>query len=323
MKYLPLALLGASLAAPALATGRDAGGFPSHAITIVVPFAAGGSTDTLARSVAQKLGERLGATVVVENKAGAAGAIGAQAVAAAAPDGHTLLVATTSTHSILPALRKLPYDSDASFEPVIGLGTAPNVLVVSPTLPVANIAEFIRYAKQNPGKLSFSSSGAGTITHLIGENFKLLAGIDAVHIPYKTGVQAVPDITSGRVSFAFDSVVWTLPQARQDKVKALAITSAARSPLAAELPTLSESGLSGFEGITWFGIMAPKGVPAPVVGKLNTEINAILRDSAIRKQLEAQGAEPMGGPPARLSALMRAEAEKWQSVIKAAKITLE
>jgi len=136
-------------------------------------------------------------------------------------------------------------------------------------------------------------------------------------------VQAVPDITSGRVSFAFDSVVWTLPQARQEKVKALAITSAARSPLAPELPTLSESGLSGFEGITWFGIMAPKGVPAPVVGKLNTEINAILQDPAIRKQLEAQGAEPMGGAPGRLSALMRAEAEKWQSVIKAAKVTLE
>lgn len=323
MKYLPLAVLGASLAAPTLTTARDVGAFPSHPITIVVPFAAGGSTDTLARSVAQKLGERLDATVVVENKAGAAGAIGAQAVAAAAPDGHTLLVATTSTHSILPALRKLPYDSDASFEPVIGLGTAPNVLVVSPTLPVANIAEFIRYAKQNPGKLSFSSSGAGTITHLIGENFKLLAGIDAVHIPYKTGVQAVPDITSGRVSFAFDSVVWTLPQARQEKVRALAITSAARSPLAPELPTLNESGLSGFEGITWFGIMAPKGVPAPVVGKLNTEINAILQDPAIRKQLEAQGAEPMGGAPGRLSALMHAEAEKWQSVIKAAKVTLE
>ena len=218
MKNYLIAVLTSFLLIPISQAETSAQNYPNRPITIVVPFAAGGSTDALTRALSNKLGDKLGQTIVVENKPGAAGSIGAASVSTAAADGYKLLVATSSTHSILPLLRNLPYDSVKDFTPIVGLGVAPNVLVVSPTLNVSSVSELIALAKKNPGSLSFSSSGTGTITHLIGEQFLQRAGIDATHVPYKTGVQAIGDIATGRISFAFDSVVWTLPQSQIGKV---------------------------------------------------------------------------------------------------------
>lgn len=297
--------------------------YPSRPITIVVPFGAGGSTDALARALSSRLSDKLGTTVIVDNKPGAAGAIGATSVANAPADGYTLLVATSSTHSILPLLRKLPYDSVKDFEAITALGIAPNVLVVSPSLPVNTVEEFVAYAKENPGKLSFSSSGTGTITHLISERFLQETGIEATHVPYKTGVQAVGDITSGRVGFAFDSVVWTLPQSKDGRVKALALSSLERSALAPDLPTVHESGLDGFEGTTWFGIMAPGGTDPAIVQKLNTAINEVLQDQAMQDQLRSAGAVPVGGTPEQFRQMITNEMTQWQPVIERANITME
>ncbi len=305
------------------ATATAASDFPTRPITLVVPFAAGGSTDGLARALGTRLSERLGQSVVIDNKPGAAGSIGATFVAKADADGHTLLVATTSTHSILPLLRKLPYDSEKDFSAISGLGIAPNVLVVSPTLGVSSVQDLIALAKRKPGSLSYSSSGTGTITHLIGEHFVQRAGIEATHIPYKTGIQALADLSSGRISFAFDSVVWTLPQSQAGKVQALALATLERSPLAPSLPTLSESGLPSFVGTTWFGIMGPAGIPAPVIEKLNQSINQVLAEPDMQKQLHNIGAIPLGGSPDKLRQLIRDEMKQWQPVIEQAKISME
>ncbi|MBB5214467.1 Bug family tripartite tricarboxylate transporter substrate binding protein [Parapusillimonas granuli] len=322
MRSYVVSFLASLMLTPAL-HAETAQNYPSRPITIVVPFAAGGSTDALARALSNHLGNKLGQSVVVENKPGAAGAIGAANVASAPADGYKLLVATSSTHSILPLLRELPYDSIKDFTPVAGLGVAPNVLVVSPTLNVSSVAELIALAKKDPGALTFSSSGTGTITHLIGEQFLQRAGIEAAHIPYKTGVQALGDITTGRVSFAFDSVVWTLPQSQNGKVKALALTSKERSALAPSLPTMSESGLPNFDAATWFGIMAPSGTPPSVVDKLNTAINDVLKDPAMLDQLRQVGAVPLGGSPETLGRLAGDEMQQWKPVISQLKIKVE
>lgn len=309
-----------AITAPAVVHAQT---YPERPIRIVVPFGAGGSTDALARVVGQQLQETLKQPVVIDNRAGAAGAIGGDAVAKAPGDGYTLLMATTSTHAVLPLLRKLPYDPIHDFVPVAAIATAPNVLVASPTLAVNSVADLIKLAKSRPDALSYSSSGNGTITHLIGAAFALQAGIKATHVPYKTGVQALADITGGRIGFAFDSIVWTLPQAQAGKLKALAITSARRSALAPDLPTVAESGFPGFEGMTWFAFMAPKGTPDAVVRILNREINALLADASVRKVIQAQGAEPLGGSPADLSALIRHDTERWGAIIRAGNIQLE
>ena len=246
--------------------------FPQKTIKIVVPFAAGGSTDVMARLVGQKMAEALGQAVVIENRPGAGGAIASDQVAKAAPDGYTLLIATTSTHAILPVANpKLPFDAKKDFVAIGLVARAPNVLVVSPQLGVQDLKGLVQLAKSQPGKLSFASSGNGTITHLVAEAFNKAAGIQAMHVPYKTGVQALSDLVSGGIAYQFDSITWTLPQAKAGKVKALAISSSKRSALAPELPTVAESGLPGFEGLTWFGFMAPAGTPEPILKRLADE----------------------------------------------------
>lgn len=313
---------GAALTVAALAFPAHADDAAARPIRIVVPFAAGGSTDALARIVGRKLGESLKQPIVVDNRPGAAGAIGADAVAKAPPDGLTLLLATTSTHAVLPRLRTLPYDAERDFTPVAVIATAPNVLVASPALKVANVSELLAHDKARAGRLAYSSSGLGTITHLIGAAFAQRAGVAANHIPYKTGVQALTDISSGQVDFAFDSIVWTLPQDKAGKVRALAIAAAKRSPLAPELPTVAESGFPGFEGTTWFAFVAPARLPAATQALLNQHVNAALRDPEVRAQFQAQGAEPVGGTPDELTKLMRDDAKRWGAVIAAGNIKL-
>jgi tripartite-type tricarboxylate transporter receptor subunit TctC len=298
--------------------------FPNRAVKLVLPFATGGSTDAIARTVGQKMSESLGQPVVVENRPGAAGAIASQLVAGAAGDGYTILMATTSTHAILPVVNsKLAYDAVKDFAPIGMVARAPNLLIASPAAGVDRVADLIAKARANPGTLSFASSGSGTITHLVGELFKSSAGIDAVHVPYKTGVQALPDVISGQIAFQFDSIVWTLPQVRSGKVKGLAVTGSERSALAPELPTVAESGLPGFEGVTWFAFVAPAVTPAAVVARLNRELNKALESADIREKLAAQGAEPAPGTPEDLARLMREDTLKWGKVIKDAGVKVE
>jgi tripartite-type tricarboxylate transporter receptor subunit TctC len=303
------------------ATAQD---FPNRPVKLVLPFATGGSTDAIARTVGQKMSESLGQAVVVENRPGAAGAIASQLVAGAAGDGYTILMATTSTHAILPVVNsKLAYDAVKDFAPIGVVARAPNLLIASPAAGVDRVADLVAKARANPGALSFASSGSGTITHLVGELFKSSAGIDAVHVPYKTGVQALPDVIAGQIAFQFDSIVWTLPQVRSGKIKGLAVTGSERSALAPELPTVAESGLPGFEGVTWFAFVAPAATSPAIVARLNRELNKALESADIREKLAAQGAEPAPGTPEDLTRLMREDTLKWGKVIKDAGVKVE
>ncbi len=299
-------------------------GYPTRPIKLVVPFAAGGSTDAVARLVGQKMGEAMGQSVVVENRPGAAGAIASEQVAKSPADGYTILMATTSTHAILPVANpKLPYDAFKDFAPVGLVARAPNVLIVSNSLGVSDVKGLVQLAKSKPGQLSFASSGNGTITHLVGELFKSSSGVQAVHVPYKTGVQALADVVSGQVGFQFDSITWTLPQARAGKIKALAVTGAKRSALAPELPTVAESGLPGFEGVTWFGFVAPAATPPDVLARLSTELGRALAAPDVQEKMAAQGAEAASGRADELSRLMREDAVKWGKVIRDAGVKFE
>ena len=297
--------------------------YPSQPIRVIVPFAAGGSTDTVARALGQKLSESLGRAVVVDNRPGAAGAIGAEAVARARADGHTLLLATTSTHAVLPVLNPaLPYGIK-DFAPISVVAKAPNVLAVSPTVAASDVRGLIALAKAQPGKLTFASSGTGTITHLIGERFRVEAGIDVVHVPYKTGVQALPDLMSGQVSYIFDSIVWTLPQIRAGKLKGFAVTGSSRSALAPDLPTVAEAGLPGFEGVTWFGFVAPAGTPVGIVARLNAELRKALQSPEIKDLFAKQGIEPSQGTPEEFARLIESDAAKWGEVIRKTGVKVE
>ena len=315
------ALMG--VAAPSMATAQS---WPSRTITLVVPFAAGGGTDAIARVVAEKLSARLGQPVVVENKAGAASAIGTAYVAKASADGYTLLMTTNSAMVILPLIQpsgSLNYDrGDFS---LIGLtGILPNILIVSPKVPANSTAELIAHAKGKPGQLSFASSGNGTITHLIGELFKARTGIDVVHVPYRTGVQAAPDLMEGRIDYMFDNIIWSLPQIRMGKLKGLAITTRARSPLAPDIPTVAESGVPGFEGITWLGLAAPARTPDAVIARLDAELRVILNDGDVIAKLAATGAEPPTAPgPAGMQALLADDVARWTAILSEGKIKLQ
>jgi tripartite-type tricarboxylate transporter receptor subunit TctC len=300
--------------------------WPTRTVTLVVPFAAGGGTDAIGRVIAERLSARLGQPVVVENKAGAASAIGTAYVAKAAPDGYTLLMTTNSAMVILPLTQPagtLNYQrSDLN---MIGLtGILPNLLIVSPKVPANSVNELIAYAKSQPGKLSFASSGNGTITHLIGELFKARAGIDVVHVPYRTGVQSAPDVMEGRVQYIFDNIIWSLPMIRQGKLKGLAITTSQRSALAPDIPTVAESGLPGFEGITWLGLAAPATTPAPIIQRLDEGLRAVLAEPAVVRKLAATGAEPPAAPgPDGMTAMLEADVTRWKGILGDGKIKLQ
>jgi len=300
--------------------------WPARTITLVVPFAAGGGTDAIARVIAEKLGTRLGQPVVVENKAGAASAIGTAYVAKAAPDGYTLLMTTNSAMVILPLVQPAgSLNYDRSEFSLIGLtGILPNLLIVSPKVAASSVQELIAEAKARPGQLTFASSGAGTITHLIGELFKARTGIDVLHVPYRTGVQAAPDLMEGRIQYMFDNIIWSLPQIRAGKLKGLAITTRQRSPLAPDIPTVAESGVPGFEGITWLGLAAPAKTPDAVVARLDKELRAVLAEPDVVAKLAATGAEPPTAPgPDGMRALLAEDVARWQAILGDGKIKLQ
>jgi tripartite-type tricarboxylate transporter receptor subunit TctC len=297
--------------------------YPNRAVRVIVPFPAGGPTDVLTRALGQKLSERWSQPVVVENKPGAGGAIGSDFVAKSAPDGYTLLMATTSTHSIGPALQKMPYDAAKDFVPVSQVSNATNVLVVSPKLGVSTVRELVALAKAKPGALNFASSGIGTIPHLTGEMFRHLAGVDIVHVPYKGTGLSIPDLANGQVAMLFDSIVTAQTHVKSGSVRALAISSPRRSPLMPELPTMIEAGIAGFESETWFGLLAPAGTPPDIVSRISADVAAALSDQGLRARFAAAGAETVGGTPEQLAARIKSDAAKWAEVIKAANVKVQ
>ncbi len=297
--------------------------YPSKPIRLIVPFPAGGATDLFARSLSQKLGERLGQSVVVDNKPGAGGTLGADLVAKAAPDGYTLLLSTTSTHSIGPNLNpKIPYDAVRDFTPIGQVGNAPSIMLVPNSSPAHTVQEWIEYARKNPGRLNYASSGNGTIVQLTAELFKAQANLFVVHIPYKGTALAMPDLISGKVDVLFDSLPTGLPHVREGRLRALGVTSAKRSPLVPDLPPISDV-LPGYESSTWFGLFGPRGLPADVVTRVNTAANQVLRDPEVVEKLKSLGIEPVGGTPAQFSAMLGNELAKWKKIIQDRKITLE
>jgi tripartite-type tricarboxylate transporter receptor subunit TctC len=317
-------LLTLSLAASVV----TAQGYPSKPIRLVVPFPAGGATDLLARSLGQRLGQGLGQTVVVENKSGGGGSLGSAEVAKSAPDGYTLLIATSSTHAIGPHLNpKLPYKTtgpNSDFTPVAHVADATNVLLVPMDLPVKDVKELIAYAKARPGQLNYASSGNGTIVHLTTEAFKAQAGVYLTHIPYRGTALAIPDLVSNKVQILFDSIVSGMPHVKDGKLKALAVTGRTRSALAPELPTVAESGLPGFVSTTWFGIYGPRGLPADITARLNAEFNKAMQSAEVRERLARLGADVgAANTPAQFAAMVQADSDRWAAIIRERKISLD
>ncbi len=297
--------------------------FPSKPVRIVVPFAAGGSTDIVARYLAEKLTTPLGQSVVVDNRPGAGGNIGAESVARAAPDGHTLLMATTGVMAINQSLYKnMGYDPAKDLEPVSYVASITNVLAVPMELPAANVQELIALAKAQPGKLTFASSGAGSSTHLSSELFKSMAAIDLLHVPYKGSSQALTDLMAGRVSLIIDNMPSALPFIKGGRLRALGVSGTKRSPALPDLPTIAEAGLRGYESLSWSGIAVPAGTPKEVIARLNREINAVLAQPDMRQKLADAGADAVGGAPEGFTDHIRAEREKWSRLIKERGITI-
>jgi tripartite-type tricarboxylate transporter receptor subunit TctC len=315
----PLAVVLSLSAGSALAQS-----YPARPIRLVIPFPAGGATDIVTRAIAVKLADALAQPVVVDNKPGAGGAIGSDLVAKAAPDGYTILLTTTSTHSVGPALNpRLPYNVERDFIPVTHVADATNVLIVSQAVPAKSVRELVALAKAKPGGLAFGSSGTGTIVHLSGELFKSLAGVDLLHVPYKGTQLAIPDVISGQVALIFDNIASALPHVRAGKVRALAVTSAKRSSLLPELPTMIEAGVPGYVSDTYFGVFTPAGTPREIVTRLNQELNRVIQQPDLRERFANQGIEPVGGTPEQFAQVIRSETAKWGKVIRDAGVKVE
>ena len=317
------AMLSAAVLAALTAMPVFAQSYPAKPIRLIVPFPAGGATDILARALSQKLGEKIGQTVVVENRPGAGGTIGADAASKSAADGYTLLLATSSTHSIGPAINpKIPYNAETDFTPIAYVASSPNVVVVPNTLPVKTMREFIDYVRKNPGKLNYASSGNGTIVHLTTEYFKAQSDTFILHIPYRGTALAIPDLVSGKVDVMFDSFVTGMPHVKDGKLRALAVTSVKRSALAPDMPTVAET-LPGFDSVTWFGLYGPKGLPQDLSAKVNQAVNAALADTDVKDRFARLGAEPAGGTPQTFAAMVKADNAKWKKIIADRKIFVE
>jgi tripartite-type tricarboxylate transporter receptor subunit TctC len=291
--------------------------YPSKPIRLVVPSAAGGSTDTVARLIGNALSANLGVPVVIDDRPGAGGNIAAEIVAAAPPDGYTLLI-PYGGFAINPTLyKKLPFDPIKDFAPVIQICTVTGILVVIPSLPVNSVKELIALAKAKPGQLNFASAGSGTVTQLAGELFKTMAGVDIVHVPYRGSSLALTDLLGGQVQMMFANIPGTLQHVETGRLRILAVNSATRSPLLPNVPTVAESGLPGYEASTWFGVLAPAATPKETVAKLNTEIARVLGSKDIEAALKSDGAVPVGGSPEQFGTFVRAEIEKWGKVVRA------
>lgn len=313
----------ACLALAALAPLSQAQSWPAKPVKMVVPFPAGGPTDVLTRTLSDKLGHALGQPVVVDNKPGAGGTIGSDFVAKSAPDGYTLLMATGSTHSVGPYLQKVPYDPQKDFAPIVYVGYATNVLLVSPALGVNTVQELIDYAKRNPGKLNYSTSGVGSVAHLTSEMFAAQAGITMTHVPYKGTQLSIPDLMSGQVGLLFDNVMTAKPHVDTKRLKGIAISSLQRSTIVPDIPTIAESGLPGFDSWNYFGVFAPAGTPRAVIERVNAEMNRVLADPAVKDRFYQLGFEVTGGTPAQFAAVVQSESQRWSKVIHDANVKAE
>ena len=310
-------VLGAALLAVFLADPAFAQAYPSKPIRLIVPFAAGGGNDNVARLVGKRLADSLGQPVVVDNRPGAGGVLGAELAARSAADGYTLFLGGVGSHAINPNLNdKLPYDPIRDFAPVELLAQAPLVLVVHPSVPARSFAEFVAYARANPGRLNYASNGNGSSSQLAAVMFDSMAGVDMVHVPYKGLSPALADLLSGQVQLMFSSVVAILPHVKAGKLRALAVTGAKRSAELPEVPAVAESGYKGFDVTTWYGLLFPAGTPEPVVKLVNGEVNRVLKLAEVRSRLAAEGGDVLGGTPAEFAAVLKTDLTKWGQIVK-------
>ena len=323
MRAVPRIAAILALAALSPAVPAQISSYPSRPIRLVVPFAAGGGVDSVARLIAQSLAGPLGQQVVIDNRGGAGGVIGMEIVARAAPDGYTLLMSHVGFTAMPGLYPKLPFDPVKDFDGVVVAATGIYVLVVNPAVPLRSVGEIITYAKANPGKLAFASGGTATTIHLAGELFKRAAGIDLLHVPYKGAAPALTDVIAGQVQMMFGTATNTLPLAKAGKLRALAVTSAKRSALAPELPTVAENGLPGFDVVGWYGLAATAKTPKALVDKLNAESNRVIHSAELNERLRTQGLEPAGSTPEAASALIKTDVARWTKVIREAGITGE
>ena len=297
--------------------------FPAKVVKLVVPQAPGGATDVFARKIGQTLSERWGQPVIVENRAGAAGVVGTDAVAKSPPDGYTLLVTYAGSQAINPSLYpKIPFDSIKDFQTVATLAVTPFVFIADPKLPAKDLAELIALARAKPDALTYASSGNGSVNHLLGEMLKAAAGIKMLHVPYRGVAPAITDVIGGQVDTAFSSVPSVLQMVRNGNVRALAVSSARRISIAPEIPTIAESGFAGFDVNPWWGMLAPAGTDMAIVRKINSEVGEILRSKEMIEFLAAQGAEPLITSPEEFLRILQADVEKWAKVVKDAGVTL-
>ena len=323
MKYRPVV---AALCAAALinAPGALAQAWPAKPVRLMVPFPPGGSTDIVARIVAQKLGERLGQSLVIENRGGGGGTIGTAIVAKAAPDGYTLGVASTSTHVVAPSVyAKLDYDPVKDFAPISLMAVSPYLLVVNPSLPVNSLKDLVALAKKQPGKLNYASAGIGSTTHLAMEMLKFASGTFMLHIPYNGNGPAGTALIGGQVEILFGSLPALLPHAKSGRARALAVGTPKRSPSLPDVPTVAESGYPGFDASLWLAIMAPAGTPQPILDRLHREIVSIVGAAETREALDKAGAEPLSSTPAELAAMIRDGVPKYAAIVKAAGVKPE
>jgi tripartite-type tricarboxylate transporter receptor subunit TctC len=294
--------------------------YPAKPIRMVVPFAPGGGTDTQARAIAQRLSQSLGQTVVVDNRPGAGGSIGAEIVVRAEPDGYTLIMVSGS-YGANAALYKLRYDPIADIQPIALIGTTGLLLSVHPSVPARSVKEFIAYAKANPGKLNYGSAGTGGLGHLAGEVFKLEAGVNFIHVPYKGSAPTMTALLAGEVQLSFSSMVPSIPHVKAGRLRGLGVTTPTRSPAIPDVPAIAET-LPGFEVIHWYGLWGPKGLPKPILTRWNTEVGRVLQLEDVKKRLAAEGMVPGGGSPESFAKFLRTQIEKWRRVVKQANIKI-
>lgn len=298
--------------------------YPVKPVRLIVPFAAGGGTDIMARLIAQKLTESLGQTFVVDNRAGANGIIGSELVAKSAPDGYTIMLGTSATHAINPAVyAKLSYDPLRDFTPVSNLAYSAFVLSVHPSIPAHSIKELIALAKTRPEQITYASAGLGNSTHLAGELFCMLAGVRMIHVPYKGSGPAMVDTVAGQTAATFDSMQASVPHIKLNRLRALAITATARSPVLADLPTIAEAGVPGAEAGTWYGMLAPAAVPRSVITKLNSEVVKALGLPDVRERLGTLGVDVIGGTPEQFATDIKSDIHKWSNTVRVAKVRIE
>jgi tripartite-type tricarboxylate transporter receptor subunit TctC len=298
--------------------------FPDRPVTIVVPFPPGGGTDAGARLIAQKLSTRWGQSVIIDNKAGAAGMVGSELVSRAKPDGYTLLIGNIGTFSINPSLyKKMPYDPDKAFAPISMIAELPFFMLVTPSMKANNIKEFIAFAKANPGAVTYASSGSGSGPHLAGEMFEKATGLDMMHVPYKGGGPAAADVMAGHVNMYFSTVLESIGSVKAGKLKALATSSLTRSPAMPELPTIAESGIPGFDAASWIGIVAPAGTPPALVDKISADIKAVVLEQDTKQTLIQQGATPMPLTPTAFKARIESDRQRYAKVIKEGNVQVD